>query len=301
MQEVFELILKTSASNINVVINGESGTGKELVAQAIHDLSSRHGNEFVAVNCGAIPETLLESEFFGYKKGAFTGALMDKHGYLDLADKGILFLDEVTELGLNMQAKLLRAIDGGGYIPVGSNKTKKSDFRIIAATNMDLMDQVNRGLIREDFFYRINVISITVPPLRDRKGDIPLLIEHFLKLLNQGEKPTVIPEKIIEAMYNYHWPGNVRELQNVLHRYLTVKRLDFMNSNTTNHKVELDGGSGQEFNQEKVNLSSAVENLEKNVISKALGQTHWNKSKTAMLLGISRRALYRKMKNFEMI
>jgi transcriptional regulator with PAS, ATPase and Fis domain len=140
-----------------------------------------------------------------------------------------------------MQAKLLRAIDGGGYIPVGSNKTKKSYFRIIAATNMDLMDQVNRGLVREDFFYRINVISITVPPLRDRKGDIPLLIEHFLKLMNQGEKLAVIPEKIIEAMYNYHWPGNVRELQNVLHRYLTVKRLDFMNSSTTNHKVELEG------------------------------------------------------------
>jgi transcriptional regulator with PAS, ATPase and Fis domain len=226
---------------------------------------------------------------------------MDKHGYLDLADKGTLFLDEITELDLNMQAKLLRAIDGEGYMPVGSSKTKKSDFRIIAATNLDLMDQVNQGLIREDFFYRINVISITVPPLRDRKEDIPLLIEHFLKLLSQREKPTVIPEKIIEAMYNYHWPGNVRELQNVLHRYLTVKRLDFMNPNSWKHKFELNCGSLPEFNQEKVNLSSAVEKLEKNVISKALDQTHWNKSKSAILLGISRRALYRKMKNFEMI
>ena len=150
MQEVYELILKARTSTANVVVYGESGTGKELVARAIHDTSNRGHRAFVPVNCGAIPELLLESEFFGYKKGAFTGAHMDKHGYLDLADGGTLFLDEVGEIGLNMQVKLLRAIDGGGYSPVGCAKAKKSDFRIIAATNGNLMDQVNKGIMRED-------------------------------------------------------------------------------------------------------------------------------------------------------
>jgi len=301
MQGVYELISKAAASSANVVVYGESGTGKELVARAIHDMSDRRDRAFVPVNCGAIPETLLESEFFGYKKGAFTGAHMDKHGYLDLADRGTLFLDEVGELGLNMQVKLLRAIDGGGYFPVGSNKTKNSDFRIIAATNRNLTDQVNRGVIREEFFYRIHVIPITLPPLRERREDIPLLIDHFLKAYNGGKRPATIPGKIVEALYNYHWPGNVRELQNVLHRYLTVKRLDFINSNTSNEPVERSDLSVKEFEQEKITLSVAVENLEKVFISKALDQTQWNKSKTAMLLGISRRALFRKMKNFAMI
>ncbi len=301
MQKSYELILKAAATNAAVAIYGESGTGKELVARAIHDMSNRGEKVFVPVNCGAIPETLLESEFFGYKKGAFTGAHMDKHGYLDLADGGTLFLDEVGELGLNMQTKLLRAIDGGGYSPVGSNKTRDSNSRIIAATNRNLMDQVNRGLMREDFFYRIHVIPITLPPLRDRKEDIPLLIEHFLKSYNDGKKPTPIPGKILEAMYNYHWPGNVRELQNVLHRYLAVKRLDFMSSNSPNQPVELIGASVKESNRNNNNLCVAVENLEKTFVSRALDQTHWNRSKAAMVLGISRRSLFRKMKVFGMI
>jgi len=264
-------------------------------------MSNRREKVFVPVNCGAIPETLLESEFFGYKKGAFTGAHMDKHGYLDLAEGGTLFLDEVGELGLNMQIKLLRAIDGGGYSPVGSNKTKNSNSRIIAATNRNLTDQVNRGLMREDFFYRIHVIPITLPPLRDHKEDIPLLIDHFLKSYNDGKKPTTIPGKILEAMYNYHWPGNVRELQNVLHRYLAVKRLDFMSSNSPNQPVELIGVSEKEISQNNTNLCVAVENLEKTFVTRALDDTHWNRSKAAMLLGISRRTLFRKMKNLGMI
>jgi len=200
MQEIYELILKAANSDANVVIYGESGTGKEMVARAIHDMSNRRDKVFVAVNCGAIPETLLESEFFGYKKGAFTGANMDKHGYLDLAGGGTLFLDEVSELDLSLQVKLLRGIDGGGYTPVGSNKAKYSDFRIIAATNKNLLEQVNKNLMREDFFYRMHVIPVTVPPLRERKEDIPLLVEHFLKLHCDSKERQGLPVKIFEAI-----------------------------------------------------------------------------------------------------
>lgn len=301
MQEVYELILNAAVSNGNVIVYGESGTGKELVARAIHNKSKRCEKAFVTINCGAIPETLLESEFFGYKKGAFTGAHMDKHGYLDLADGGTLFLDEVGELSLNMQVKLLRAIDDGGYSAVGSAKTKKSDFRIIAATNGNLIDQVNKGLTREDFFYRIHVIPITLPPLRDRKEDMPLLIDHFLKLYRDGGKQNTIPVKILDALHNYHWPGNVRELKNVLHRYLAVNRLDFMSSDSPGQPDKLSGGSVKELNQNHAHLCVAVKNLEKNFISRALDQTHWNRSNAAILLGISRRSLFRKMKNFGMI
>ena len=189
MQEVYELILNAAATNANVIVYGDSGTGKELVAKAIHEMSNRSEKGFVPVNCAAIPENLLESEFFGHKKGAFTGAHADKQGYLDVADGGTLFLDEVGELSLSLQAKMLRAIEGGGYSPVGSSVNKLSDFRIIAATNRNLLEQVRKRGIREDFFYRIHVIPINVPPLRDRKEDIPLLMEHFLKLYSENGDP----------------------------------------------------------------------------------------------------------------
>jgi PAS domain S-box-containing protein len=292
MQEVYALILKAAHSDANVAVFGESGTGKELVARAIHELSNRRGQEFVTVNCGAIPDNLLESEFFGHKKGAFTSAHTDKVGYLDIADKGSLFLDEIGELSLRMQVKLLRAIDGGDYAPVGSNRTKKSDFRVIAATNTDLIEQVKEGLMREDFFYRINVIPIALPPLRERREDVPLLVDRFLKLYSRGQKPARVPGEIMDAMYTYHWPGNVRELQNVIRRYLSVGRWDFLNS-----KPEIQ----EEHNLEGLQLKNAVEDLEKTAIFKALEQTRWNRSRAAAILGISRRALFRKMKKLELI
>jgi len=292
MQEVYELILKAAHSDANVSVFGESGTGKELVARAIHELSSRKGEEFVTVNCGAIPDNLLESEFFGHKKGAFTSAHMDKVGYLDIADKGSLFLDEIGELSLSMQVKLLRAIDGGDYAPVGSNRTKKSDFRVIAATNSDQIEQVKEGFMREDFFYRINVIPIALPPLRERREDIPLLVDHFLKLYSPGQKPPRVPGEIMDAMYTYPWPGNVRELQNVIRRYLSMGRWDFLNSKQ---------GIQEEQNLEGLKLRNAVEDLEKTAIFKALEQTRWNRSQAAAILGISRRALFRKMKKLELI
>jgi PAS domain S-box-containing protein len=299
MQEVYDLILKAASKDVNVFIYGESGTGKELVARAIHEMSDRHDREFVPVNCGAIPETLLESEFFGHKKGAFTGAHMDRPGFLDLADGGVLFLDEVGELSLNIQVKLLRAIEGGGYTPVGSTKVKRSDIRIIGATNRDLKERVRSGLMRDDFFYRIHIIPITLPPLRKRKEDIPLLVDHFLKSHDHGKEVSTVPGKVMEALYSYHWPGNVRELQNALHRYFTVGILDFIHS----EEEDLKGPGGEDSNGKPQdaggNLRSAVEDLEKNMIVRALNQAGWNRSRAADVLGIPRKTLFRKMKKFD--
>ena len=299
MQEIYEFILKAANSDANVVIYGESGTGKEMVARAIHDMSNRRDKVFVAVHCGAIPETLLESEFFGYKKGAFTGANTDKHGYLDIAGGGTLFLDEVSELNLNLQVKLLRVIDGGGYTPVGSNKAKYSDFRIIAATNKNLPEQVNKNLMREDFFYRMHVIPVTVSPLRERKEDIPLLVEHFLKVHCDSKERQSLPVKIFEALQNHDWPGNVRELENVLKRYVTIQRLDFINPRSARAAIEVND-SGKELLQENAGLRDAVELFEKDYISKALNQNKWHRGKTAKTLGIPERTLYRKLKHFKL-
>jgi PAS domain S-box-containing protein len=291
MQEVYELILKAAHSDPSVAIFGESGTGKELVARAVHELSVRHDKEFVTVNCGAIPENLLESEFFGHKKGAFTGAYADKVGHLDIVDGGTLFLDEVGELTLNMQVKLLRAIDGGDYTPVGGHKLKRSGFRVIAATNRNLMDLVKEGSMREDFFYRIHVIPIALPPLRERREDIPLLVDHFLAAYRGDEKETRIPAKILDHLFNHHWPGNVRELQNVIRRYLSVGQWDFL----SNSPGSRDGGT-----IESRNLKEAVEDLEKATVRKALEQARWNRTRAAQILGISRRALFRKIKRLEL-
>jgi len=290
MQEVYELILRAAHSDASVAVLGESGTGKELVARAIHSLSARKHGEFVTVNCGAIPESLMESEFFGHVKGAFTSAHTDKVGYLEIANGGSLFLDEVSELSLAMQVKLLRAIDGGGYFPVGSSRPKKSLFRTICATNKDLIRQVKAGAMREDFFYRIHVIPITLPPLRKRIDDIPLLVEHFLRLYSQGQDSPRIPGKVVDMMQAYHWPGNVRELQNVLRRFLSVGRWDFLG--------DVQGMEKEDEN--KGPLKNAIEDLEKSAVRKALDESRWNRSRAAEILGISRRALYRKMKYFEL-
>jgi len=291
MQEVYELILKASATDANAAILGESGTGKELVARAIHELSGRREKEFVTVNCGAIPENLLESEFFGHKKGSFTGAYADKMGYLDIADGGTLFLDEVGELGLNMQIKLLRAIDGKDYMPVGTGKSKHSDFRVIAATNRNLMDFVRKGIIREDFFYRIHVIPIKLPSLRERCEDIPLLADHFMTIYVKGDKKPAIPSKIMDSMMNYSWPGNVRELQNVIRRYLSVGRWDFIKAAYNPDRSDA---------PDKYNLKVSVEDLEMKAVKKALEQSRWNRTSAAQILGISRRALFRRMKRYEL-
>ncbi|RPI79073.1 MAG: sigma-54-dependent Fis family transcriptional regulator [Desulfobacteraceae bacterium] len=298
MRRVYSLIQKAADSDANVVIYGESGTGKELAAHAIHELSDRKNKEFVTVNCGAIPEALLESEFFGYTKGAFTGAYVDKHGYLDLADGGTLFLDEVAELTLNMQAKLLRSLDDGGYVPVGRRKPIKSDFRIIAATNRDLADRVKKGLMREDFFFRIHIIPITLPPLRERKEDIPLLLDHFVKRNSGNGSAVKIPEEIVQMIRDYHWPGNVRELQNVIHRYLAVESLDLLRA-PENRPAPVKTGSAAQ--QRHVHLQQALEDFEKSLIFNILQAHQWNREKAARELGITRNTLFKKIRKFGLV
>ncbi len=300
MQEVYELILRAAATDVNVIIYGESGTGKELVARAAHDMSDRKGKRFVPVNCGAIPQNLLESEFFGYKKGAFTGAITDKRGYLDLADEGTLFLDELGEMDLNIQAKLLRAIEGGGYTPVGGTEEKNPNVRIIAATSRDLQDHVKKGLMREDFYYRVHVIPITLPPLRERREDIPLLIDHFVKIYEYEKDLAPMTGTVLEKMMGYDWPGNVRELENTLHRYATLKKLDFLGTSSREEADSLTPSVDPSFAPKETTpkLRDFVAGQEKKYIMQLLEQNQWNRSKVASTLGISRRYLFTKMRNF---
>ena len=286
MQMVYELILKAAATDASVAIFGESGVGKELVARAIHDHSSRKSKRFIAINCGAIQESLFEREFFGHRKGAFSSAHADSPGYLDMADGGTLFLDEVSEFTINMQAKLLRAIEGSGYRPVGSTETISSDFRIISASNAALGDKVSNGEMRNDFFYRIQVIQIQLPPLRNRKQDIPLLVEHFLGKMKNPSGTVRVPGRIMDILIEYDWPGNVRELRNVLQRYITLGQLDFFSHSPQDRMVPITSD---------LDLHEAVQQLEKSLFSKALRQTGGNRTQAAALLGISRRALFRKM------
>ena len=290
MQEVYELMLMAAASDTNIILYGESGTGKELVARAIHAMSSRQERNFVPVNCGAIPENLLESEFFGHKKGAFTGADSDKKGLLDEADHGCLFLDEIGEIRPDLQVKLLRAIEGGGYTPVGSREVIKPDFRIIAATSRNLTELVKAGRMRSDFFYRVHVIPIHLPPLRKRKEDIPLLAEHFFKAYDRKIRPT-LTNRIMDTLMNYNWPGNVRELQNVLYRFVTLKRLDLA-GDASMPAVE----PSAEETAAATSLPDAVARFEKRQITAALAQCRWNRTRTAKALGIGLRTLQRKMK-----
>jgi transcriptional regulator with PAS, ATPase and Fis domain len=252
------------------------------------------------VNCGAIPQNLLESEFFGYKKGAFTGAIGDKRGYLDLADEGTLFLDELGEMDLNIQAKLLRAIEGGGYTPVGGTEEKSSNIRIIAATSRDLQDHVKKGLMREDFYYRVHIIPITLPPLRERREDIPLLIDHFLEIYEYEKDMPPLTGTVLEKMLDYDWPGNVRELENTLHRYATLKKLDFLGTSSREQADSLPPSVDLSFDPKETSpqLRDFIAGLEKKYIMQLLEQYQWNRSKVASILGISRRYLFTKMRNF---
>ncbi len=295
MQNIYEYILNAAASDAHVAVYGESGTGKELIARTIHDNSVRHAREFVVVNCGAIPDSLFESEFFGYRKGAFTGAERDKPGFFDLAHQGTLFLDEVGELTPLEQVKLLRAIETGEYTPLGWNRSKSADVRIIVATHRNITGLRKQGRLRDDFFYRIHVISITVPPLRERRGDIPLLLEHFIEQ-HSGQKHRGLPGKIVDIMYAHDWPGNVRELRNVVSRYLAGQPLDLDRANP-GMLPEPGEQAGQEFIGTVQALRSTVEQFERQCIIHALNENQWHREHTAQALDLPIRTLHRKMKN----
>ncbi len=298
MQEVYELILNAAATSANVVIYGESGTGKELVARAVHEISRRSNKEFVTVNSAAIPDNLLESEFFGHKKGAFTGAFKDKKGYLDIADGGTLFLDEIGELSVNLQAKLLRSIEAGGYNPVGGVLNKHSDFRIISATNRNLIELCREGKMREDFFYRIHIIPIEIPPLRKRKEDLPLLLDYFLSVYS-GQSISILPGYVMEAFITYDWPGNVRELQNVIQRYLAVKNIDFLNLPSEQKDVEKSTKNIDKNFNHNLDLQTNLNDFEKTIIIDALKRCNGKKNIAADKLKISRKTLFRKIKKLD--
>ncbi|GAK49720.1 PAS modulated sigma54 specific transcriptional regulator, Fis family [Candidatus Moduliflexus flocculans] len=290
MQEVYELIAAAAASEFHVVISGESGTGKELVARTIHALSSRTNQPFVPVNCGAVTETIFEREFFGHRKGAFTGADRNAPGYFDAADQGTLFLDEIGELSFPMQVKLLRVLENREFTPVGGTMPRRVDARILAATNKRLPEMVRDGQFREDLFYRLHVMEIVVPPLRERREDIPLLLEA---LLQEYAPETPLPSAILDAFMRYDWPGNIREMQNRLQRYLATGRIDIPS-------VDLPPASTLSIAPlpPGIQLHDAVETLEAHLIRETLIRNKWRRVKTAEELGIPRRTLQRKVEKY---
>lgn len=291
MRRVYNLILKAAESDINVIIYGETGCGKDLAARAIHEYSGRKG-AYIPVNCGAIPESLLESEFFGHMKGSFSGAHANKEGYIAAAHNGTLFLDEVGELPIHLQVKLLRAIENKMYTPVGSHTPKVSAFRLVAATNQDLARMVREKKTRSDFYYRLNVLSITLPPLCERTGDIPLLVDAWCE--RKGVHLS-IPLRVRLAMEHYDWPGNVRELHNFLDRYAAFGEAALEGLGDAG-RAELVFPSLHDG----LTLEEATLQLEERMIRETLERCHWRRGETARRLGLNLRTLQRKMKRLDM-
>ncbi len=293
IKEVLSVITKVAKSDTTVLIRGESGTGKELVARAIHNLSDRANQKFIAISCAALPESLLESELFGYERGAFTGAMRRKEGRFELADGGTLFLDEIGDISLEMQVKLLRVIEGQEFERLGGKDLVKIDVRILAATNQDLEQRIQEKKFREDLYYRLNVISIVLPPLRERKDDILLLTDHFLKKHSKKLNKEIagITLKAKDVLLNYSWPGNVRELENVIERGMVLCRsnvldvLDLPEFRTLEKKEILED-----------NLT--LQELEKRYITRVLQQTKGNMGQAADILGIHRNTLRLKIKEY---
>ncbi len=302
MREIRSKIAKLGRSQAPVFVSGESGTGKELVARLIHAMSPRAEMPFVAVNCGAIPEELMESEFFGHKKGSFTGAVADKTGLFQAASSGSLFLDEVADLPLSLQVKLLRAIQEKSIRPVGEAREIPVDARIVSATHKNLAELVGSGEFRQDLFYRINVIEVHVPPLRERRSDIPILIEHILGRLaasNREQRAELAPQAF-DALMNYRFPGNVRELENILERavalcenwLINVEDLDLPEIKPPIPEME----DNPSLPESGLSLESYMDEIEKQAIVRALEKTRWNRTAAAKLLGITFRALRYKLK-----
>ncbi|MCP4690695.1 MAG: sigma-54-dependent Fis family transcriptional regulator [Desulfobacterales bacterium] len=297
MKKVFEAILRTAASDAPALISGETGAGKELTARTIFNMSEQYNRCFVAVNCASIPEHLFESLFFGHKKGAFTGADQDHAGFFKQARGGVLFLDEVGELTLEMQAKLLRALNDFTYTPVGAYAQEKADVRLIASTNRDLRTMVDKKKVRSDFFHRLYVLAVDLPPLRWRKDDIPVLIAHYLrKNAKPGGPLPTIPPRILDRFYEYDWPGNVRELFNELTRFFAAGEVDLSGSPPAQS-----AGSGVDFDiRDDLPLNRAMENFQRHYLSRVMRRHRGYKGKTADSLKVDRKTLYRKLKKFDL-
>ena len=297
MQKVFEMVEKVADTNATVLISGESGVGKELVARAIHYNSSRRTRPLVVVNCGAIPEELLESELFGHEKGAFTGAIKTRFGRFELADGGTVFLDEIGDMSLNLQVKLLRILQEKSFERVGGSKTINVDVRIIAATHRDLDALVSAGKFREDLYYRLNVVPIHIPPLRERRQDIPLLLNYFLERSNKINNGNIegLTEQALDILSSYEYPGNVRELQNIIERLVVIKRKGFVSIEDLPEKLYT--GKPEELEMDILRgYDTLVSDFEKTLILKALNQTKGVKSQAARVLQMNRTTLIEKMK-----
>jgi Nif-specific regulatory protein len=298
MQQIFAMIDRVADSNATVMIYGESGTGKELVARAMHFNSPRKEKPYIQVNCAALPETLLESELFGHEKGAFTGAVARRQGRFELANHGTLFLDEIGEISLAMQAKLLRVLQEKTFERVGGVETIKVDVRIVTATNRNLQAAIKEGTFREDLYYRLNVIPIQLPPLRERKEDIPLLVQYFLEKLDIKKRIQNIDPDAIKALVNYQWPGNVRELENVLERAIIIAP----GNRITCDQVPLDACKRPQETQSIIadipDEGISLEEVEKLILMKALAKAEGNQTKAAQLLKISRHTLLYRMEKY---
>ena len=309
MMRIYEMISKVAASPSTVLITGESGTGKELIARALHQHSLRKDKPYIAINCAAIPQSLMESELFGYEKGAFTGATTSKAGRFELADTGTLFLDEIGEIPLEMQVKLLRALQYGEIERVGGVQTNRVDVRLVCATNRDLQERIREGAFREDLFYRLNVVPIRLPPLRERLSDIPLLVSHFLERFNQRLSKSVaeITPEALAALQEYHWPGNIRELENVVERTVLFANGTRITLQELPEEILQRQGNPDIYIPPAISYNTSMslpqmwkkqkERLEREMISRALEQTQGNVTKAAEKLGISRKSMQKKMKD----
>jgi two-component system response regulator PilR (NtrC family) len=297
IQEVFEMIRKVAPTKSNVLITGESGTGKELVARAIHSLASQNGNRFLAINCSAIPESLLESELFGHIKGSFTSACQDKKGLFECARGGTLFLDEIGHMPMSCAVKLLRAVEHKQIIPVGSTEPVDIDLRLIAATNKDLVQEIKAGRFREDLYYRMNVVGIHLPPLCERKEDIPLLVEHFIKKYNDemGKNCIGVSDEVMRLFMSYEWKGNIREMQNVIERAVIFAEDDVIKMSD----IGLLSYRSAALGEENQTLQTAVRAYEKEHICRILNKYGWNKVEAAKALNVGLSSLYRKIDELE--
>lgn len=304
IQNVLSMIEKVADTDSTILVTGESGTGKELIAKAIHYNSTRSEKGFVPINCGAIPSELLESELFGHVKGAFTGAISNRQGRFELANKGSLFLDEIGDLSPSLQVKLLRVLQEKRFEPVGSAKTIESDVRIVAATNVDLAKAVKEGSFREDLFYRLNVIPIKIPALRERKDDIPLLLEHFIKKFNQHRNINIsgIHPMAMDKLMSYNWPGNIRELENFVERVSILRKEGMIELSDIPHYFE-DNQAQQYLNhlpveipESGIDFNTAIAAYENQLIVNALNKTGWNRNQAAILLRLNRTTLVEKIK-----
>jgi transcriptional regulator with PAS, ATPase and Fis domain len=299
--DVFAVVDRVADTNCTVLITGGSGTGKELVARGVHSQSPRASGPFVAVNCGAIPEALLESELFGHARGAFTGAHQTKLGRIGVADKGTLFLDEIGELPLALQVKLLRILQAHEYSPVGDTRVLKADVRVVAATNIDLERAVLEGKFRQDLYYRLNVIHLQVPDLRQRVSDIPELVEHFMEAAREktGRQVLHISRAAMQLLIDYDWPGNVRELENTIERALllcTGERIEPADLPVRVRGLGNPGNNCPKLPESGIDLRAAVESYENDLIRQALDRTGWNKNRAASLLKLNRTTLVEMLK-----